>query len=54
MLVVSHEMQFVRNVSTRIVFLDGGSILEDSTPKQLLCDPQHERIGQFLRQANLE
>lgn len=53
MIVVSHEMRFVRSVSTRVILLDEGVILEDGTPEQLFCRPQHERTRLFLRQAHL-
>ncbi len=54
MLVVSHEMRFVRQVSTRVMLLDNGKILEDGTPDDVFLHPKHERTAQFLRQANLE
>ena len=54
MVVVSHEMRFVRDVSTRVLLLDEGLILEDGTPEQVFRHPQHERAKQFLRQVNLE
>ena len=54
MIVVSHEMRFVRNVSTRVVLLDDGHILEDGTPEQVFQHPRHERAVQFLRQADLK
>lgn len=53
MIVVSHEMRFVRSVSTRVVLLDQGKILEDATPQQVFTNPQHERAKQFLYQAHL-
>ena len=54
MIVVSHEMRFVRSVSTRVVLLDQGVILEEGTPEQLFAHPKQERTKQFLQQANLE
>lgn len=54
MVVVSHEMRFVRNVSTRVVLLDDGVIQEDGDPDQVFHHPKNERTIQFLRQANLE
>ena len=54
MVVVSHEMRFVRNVSTRVLLLDHGIILEDGDPDQVFRHPKHERTVQFLHQANLE
>lgn len=53
MIVVSHEMRFVRSVSTRVVLLDQGKILEDGTPEQVFTNPRHERAKQFLFQAHL-
>lgn len=49
MLLVSHEMAFVRNVSNRVIFLDKGHIVEDGTPKQVFNNPQNERTREFLR-----
>lgn len=48
MVIVTHEMSFAREVSTRIVFMDKGIILEEGTPKQIFEYPQHERIKNFL------
>jgi ABC-type polar amino acid transport system ATPase subunit len=48
MLLVSHEMRFVSNVATRVLFLDGGSILEDARPGDVFFNPVHERTKQFL------
>lgn len=49
MLLVSHEMAFVRNVSNRVIFLDKGHIVEDGTPKQVFNNPQNERTREFLK-----
>ena len=54
MVVVSHEMRFVRDVSTRVLLLDEGQILEDGTPEQVFKNPRHERAQQFLKLAHLE
>jgi ABC-type polar amino acid transport system ATPase subunit len=48
MLLVSHEMGFVKNVANRVIFLDGGKILEDGTPKQVFEHPQHDRVKEFF------
>jgi ABC-type histidine transport system ATPase subunit len=53
MVVVSHEMRFVRDVSTRVILLDDGMILEDGMPQQVFENPKKERTKQFLQQANL-
>ena len=54
MIVVSHEMRFVRSVASRVVLLDEGVILEQGTPDALFNHPRHPRTRQFLRQAHLE
>jgi polar amino acid transport system ATP-binding protein len=51
MLVVTHEMGFARHVSNRVVFMDGGVVVEDGPPAQVIGDPQHERTRQFLSQV---
>jgi ABC-type polar amino acid transport system ATPase subunit len=51
MLVVTHEMQFAREVGTRVVFLDGGRIVEQATPNQFFDAPQQERAREFLRRT---
>ena len=48
MLVVSHEMLFVRDVASRVVFMDAGRIQEQGTPKELLYQPKSERLAAFL------
>ena len=53
MIVVSHEMRFVKSVSTKVAFLDGGSILEEGTPDQIFGAPKLERTKQFLKTANM-
>lgn len=50
MVVVSHEMGFVRAAADRVILLDNGRIVEDTTPEQLFTAPQHERTKQFLSQ----
>jgi ABC-type polar amino acid transport system ATPase subunit len=49
MLVVTHEMPFAREVGTRVLFMDGGRVLEDADPKTFFGDPQHMRAKEFLR-----
>ncbi|MGW7635156.1 amino acid ABC transporter ATP-binding protein [Streptomyces decoyicus] len=48
MLVVTHEMSFAREVADRVVFMDGGVIVEKGTPEQVVGAPQHERTRTFL------
>jgi ABC-type histidine transport system ATPase subunit len=48
MIMVTHEMAFAREVSSRVIFLDGGRIEEEGPPEKLLIDPDSERCRQFL------
>ncbi len=48
MMVVTHEMGFAREVADRVVFMDGGVVVEENDPVSLLEDPQEERTKQFL------
>ena len=48
MLIVTHEMGFARKVANRVIFTDGGEILEDNTPDQVFENPQHPRLKDFL------
>ncbi len=49
MVVVTHEMSFARAVSDRVIFIDGGRIVEQGKPEELFGDTQHERTRQFLQ-----
>jgi ABC-type polar amino acid transport system ATPase subunit len=51
MLVVTHEMQFAREVGDRVVFMDEGRIVEEGLPEDILDRPQEERTRQFLRRS---
>ena len=48
MMIVSHEMGFIREAADRILFLDGGRIVEEGTPDQIFSDSQHPRTQEFL------
>ena len=48
MIVVTHEMQFAREVATRVVFMDGGTIVEEGAPQQVLGAPTQQRTREFL------
>ncbi|GAA1956842.1 amino acid ABC transporter ATP-binding protein [Nocardioides panacihumi] len=48
MMVVTHEMGFAREVGDKLVFMDGGVIVEEGDPRAVLADPQHERTKAFL------
>jgi ABC-type polar amino acid transport system ATPase subunit len=51
MLVVTHEMQFAREVGDRVVFMDNGRIVEQGLPAELLDHPREERTKRFLRRS---
>ena len=48
MVVVTHEMGFAREVASRVMFMDGGYVLEDDTPENVFDNPQNERTKEFL------
>ena len=48
MLVVTHEMGFAREVASRVVFMDGGVVVEEASPDQLFSKPANERTQRFL------
>ena len=48
MMVVTHEMNFAREVGDRVVLMDGGVIVEENTPDQFFTNPRHERTMKFL------
>jgi polar amino acid transport system ATP-binding protein len=48
MLVVTHEMQFAREVADRVLFMDDGVVVEQGPPEQVIGDPQEERTRAFL------
>ncbi|MBU5343301.1 amino acid ABC transporter ATP-binding protein [Caldibacillus hisashii] len=51
MLVVTHEMEFAREVSDRVVFMDKGVIAEEGTPEQIFNHPTQERTREFLKRT---
>ena len=52
MLIVTHEMNFARKVADRVVFMDGGSIVEMNTPEQFFAAPQSQRARDFLQSVH--
>ena len=48
MVVVTHEMGFAREVGTRVLFMDGGNIVEQNEPKEFFSNPQNPRLKDFL------
>jgi len=48
MVVVTHEMGFAREVGDRVIFMDGGRIIEEGTPEALFEHPRNDRLKEFL------
>lgn len=48
MIIVTHEMKFAKEVSDRVLFMEGGVILEEGSPEQIFENPKHKRISEFL------
>lgn len=51
MMVVTHEMAFARDVADRVIFMDGGVIVEEGSPDRVIGDPQEERTRTFLQRV---
>lgn len=54
MIIVTHEMQFARAVADRIIFLDGGRVVEEGTPEDFFDHPRTERLKRFLQTFSYE
>ena len=52
MILITHEMEFARNVADRVIFTDGGNIIEQGTPKQIFNHPKSDRLRTFLGKIN--
>ena len=52
MIIVTHEMAFAKNVSDRIIFMDGGVIVEEGSPQEVMTAPKSERLKEFLSTVN--
>ena len=52
MVIVTHEMAFARDVANRVIFMDGGVIVEQGTPEEVFGNSQNERTKQFLQRYN--
>ena len=48
MIVVTHEMKFAQDVATKVVFMDGGVVVEEGSPKEIFSKPKEERTREFL------
>ena len=51
MVVVTHEMSFAKEVASRVVFMDGGVVVEQGTPQEIFGNPKEDRTRQFLNRA---
>ena len=49
MIVVTHEIRFAREVADKVVFMDGGVVVEQGHPTDVIDNPRHERTRRFLR-----
>ena len=49
MLIVTHEMQFARDVSNRVMMFDKGAVIEEATPEKIFSEPENQRTQDFLR-----
>ena len=49
LIIVTHEMQFARAIANRVIFLDGGKIVEEAAPAEFFERPKTERAQRFLR-----
>ena len=52
MVVVSHEMNFVKNFATRVIFMENGTIIEEGSADQIFNHPKNERLKEFLSKVN--
>ncbi|HEX3031421.1 MAG TPA: ATP-binding cassette domain-containing protein, partial [Bacillota bacterium] len=49
MVVVTHEMSFANDIASRVIFMDGGVVVEEGTPREIFTRPREERTKQFLK-----
>lgn len=49
MVVVTHEMSFAKDIASRVIFMEGGVVVEEGTPKDIFTNPKEERTKQFLK-----
>ncbi len=54
MVIVTHEMAFARDVSSRVIFIDQGVVAEESSPEEMFSNPKNQRTKDFLSRFNLE
>lgn len=51
MIVVTHEMTFAQQVASRVIFMDGGVVVEEGSPREIFTHPKEERTSQFLHRV---
>lgn len=51
MLIVTHEMQFAREIADRVIFMDGGKIVESGPPSEIFSAPKDARLQKFLKRV---
>lgn len=52
MVIVTHEIEFAKNVADRIIFMSDGVVLEDGAPSEVIDNPQNEKTRMFLQKMN--
>ena len=53
MIIVTHEIEFAKSISDRVVFMDGGVIIEEGKPEDVIDNPKNERTKAFLKKLNV-
>jgi ABC-type polar amino acid transport system ATPase subunit len=53
MIVVTHEMQFARDMADRVLFFEAGRVVESGPPEQIFSDPQQDRTREFLKKVRV-
>ena len=51
MLVVTHEMSFAKDVANKVIFMDGGVVVEEGSPQEIFVNPKEERTQKFLKRV---
>ena len=52
MVIVTHEIEFARNVSDRVIFMSDGAVLEDGSPEEVIDNPKNEKTKAFLKKLS--
>ena len=54
MVIVTHEMRFAHQIANRVIFMDGGVVVEQGTPEEVFTNPKEERTKKFYKCCNME